>query len=98
MDIKLDETMSLALLMEAHMPDNMWQHVGTAEMVMSWSNADTKNTTVQRIETFPICIEDNNSENKEENLTNACFDTATYHVTMIMSFIETMIIVTTNLE
>ena len=40
MDIKIDETMSLALLVEAHIPDNVWQHIGTVAMVMSFSNAD----------------------------------------------------------
>ena len=38
---------------------------------------DTRNTTVKRLaalKTFPTTIEDNSSQNKEENLTNACFD------------------------
>ena len=77
----------------------MYQLCGAKEVFKI--DCDTKNTTVKRIaakQTFPICIEDNNSENKEENLTNACFDAATYHVKGEEIVIETPIIVTTNLE
>ena len=43
-------------------------------------------------------FKDNSSENKEENLTNACFDQATYHVRGEEVFIETPFLLTTNLE
>ena len=47
------------------------------------------------IKSFP---QDNSSENKEENLTNACFDLATYHVRGEEVQIETPFLITTNLE
>lgn len=43
-------------------------------------------------------MKDNNSQNKEENLTNACFDAATYHVRGEEVSIETPFLITTNLE
>ena len=45
--------------------------------VTFYDSLDTRNTTVKRLaalKTFPTTIEDNSSQNKEENLTNACFD------------------------
>ena len=42
--------------------------------------------------------QDNSSENKEENLTNACFDQATYHIRGEEVQIETPFLITTNLE
>ena len=62
---------------------------------------DTRNTTVKRLaalKTFPTTIEDNSSINKEENLTNACFDQATYYVRGEEVQIETPFLITTNLE
>ena len=62
---------------------------------------DTRNTTVKQlaaVRTFPTSIEDNSSENKEENLTNACFDSPTYHVRGIEVCLETPFLITTNLE
>lgn len=50
------------------------------------------------LKTFPTTIEDNSSANKEENLTNACFDQATYHVKGEEVYIETPFLITTNLE
>ena len=44
-----------------------------------------------------VC-QDNSSENKEENLTNACFDQATYHLKGEEVQIETPFLITTNLE
>ena len=43
-------------------------------------------------------IQDNSSQNKEENLTNACFDQATYHIRGEEVTIETPFLLTTNLE
>ena len=43
-------------------------------------------------------FQDNSSVNKEENLTNACFDLATYHVKGEEVQIETPFLITTNLE
>lgn len=43
-------------------------------------------------------MQDNSSQNKEENLTNACFDLATYHVRGEEVQIETPFLITTNLE
>ena len=45
-----------------------------------------------------ILFQDNSSENKEENLTNACYDSATYHVRGEEVCIETPFLITTNLE
>ena len=42
--------------------------------------------------------QDNSSANKEENLTNAAFDLATYHVRGEEIQIETPFLLTTNLE
>ena len=45
--------------------------------VTFYDSLDTRNTTVKRLaalKTFPTTIEDNSGQNKEENLTNACFD------------------------
>ena len=42
--------------------------------------------------------QDNSSANKEENLTNAAFDLATYHVRGEEIQIETLFLLTTNLE
>ena len=50
------------------------------------------------LRTFPTSIEDNSSENKEENLTNAVFDSATYHVRGNEVCLETPFLITTNLE
>ena len=50
------------------------------------------------LRTFPTPIEDNSSQNKEENLTNACFDSATYHVRGTEVCLETPFLITTNLE
>ena len=43
-------------------------------------------------------FQDNNSQNKEENLTNAAFDQATYHIRGEEVSIETPFLLTTNLE
>ena len=43
-------------------------------------------------------MKDNSSVNKEENLTNACFDQATYHLKGEEVCIETPFLITTNLE
>ena len=43
-------------------------------------------------------MQDNSSENKEENLINAWFDQATYHVRGEEVQIETLFLITTNLE
>ena len=62
---------------------------------------DTRNCTVKRLaalKTFPTCIEDNSSENKEENLANACYDQATYHVKGDEVVVETPFIITTNMS
>ena len=45
-----------------------------------------------------LIFQDNSSENKEENLTNACYDSATYHVRGEEVCIETPFLITTNLE
>ena len=70
-------------------------------LVLQTIFTDTRNTTVKRLaalKTFPTTIKDNSSENKEENLTNACFDQATYHVRGEEVYIETPFLITTNLE
>ena len=43
-------------------------------------------------------LQDNSSENKEENLANACYDQATYHVRGEEVSIETPFVITTNIE
>ena len=43
-------------------------------------------------------FKDNSSQNKEENLTNAAFDQATYHILGKEVCIETPFLITTNLE
>ena len=43
-------------------------------------------------------FQDNSSANKEENLTNAAFDQATYHIRGEEVSIETPFVITTNLE
>ena len=43
-------------------------------------------------------LQDNSSQNKEENLANACFDQATYHVLGREVTIETPFVITTNLD
>ena len=77
----------------------MWNLCGSREV--SKIDSDTRNTTVKKLaslKTFPTTIEDNSSVNKEENLTNACFDLATYHIKGSEVQIETPFLITTNLE
>ena len=45
-----------------------------------------------------MLLQDNSSQNKEENLTNAAFDQATYHIRGEEVCIETPFLITTNLE
>ena len=43
------------------------------------------------------CIQDNSSENKEENLTNACYDQATYHVKGMVFMLCKLVILITHI-
>ena len=43
-------------------------------------------------------IQDNNSKNKEENMTNACFDLATFHLKGVKVTVETPVFINTNME